>query len=111
MRRRRLIVHSLRKGCGDLFPRLDAGIEPHLLAFDGTPKPPPVWDQPSSSANVPNHNRIGRLEHDGRGLWLSAGYGHPESFWGSDKHFVFVRPVTNPALTHIALTQGFLYLD
>jgi hypothetical protein len=22
-----------------------------------------------------------RVEHDDRGLWLSAGYGHPESFW------------------------------
>ena len=56
-----------------------------------------------------------REEHDDRGLWLSAGYGHPESFWGSDKHFVIVRPVSssliNPALTHIALTRGFLYLD
>ena len=36
-----------------------------------------------------------RVEHDDRGLWLSAGYGHPESFWGSDKHFVFVRPVSS----------------
>jgi hypothetical protein len=46
---------------------------------------------------------------------VTAGYGYPESFWGSDKHFVFVRPVSssliNPALTHIALTRGFLYLD
>jgi hypothetical protein len=36
-----------------------------------------------------------RVEHDDRGLWLSAGYGHAESFWGSDKHFVFVRPVSS----------------
>ena len=36
-----------------------------------------------------------RVEHDDRGLWLSAGYGHPESFCGSDKHFVFVRPVSS----------------
>ena len=36
-----------------------------------------------------------RVEHDDRGLWLSVGYGHPESFWGSDKHFVFVRPANN----------------
>jgi len=36
-----------------------------------------------------------RVEHDDRGFWLSAGYGHPQSFWGSDKHFVFVRPVSS----------------
>jgi hypothetical protein len=48
-----------------------------------------------------------RLFHN---INVTAGYGHPESFWGSDKHFVFVRPVINPALTHIALTQGFCTL-
>src|SRR5258705_10651859 len=33
-----------------------------------------------------------REEHDDRGLWLSAGYGHPGPCCGSRNHFGFVRP-------------------
>jgi len=35
--------------------------------------------------------KIGPIPHPG----TPAGYGHPESFRGSDKHFVFERPVSS----------------
>ena len=49
------------------------------------------WDETQQLAAFAAYNHV----REAGGLWLSAGYGHPESFWGSDKHFVFVRSVSS----------------